>query len=72
MEKLNGNNTSHSLSMDTRKNKRNVYTSRNDVGSAKIHKEIKVPIRKKFGLLSKKLSINSSFIFAMDKLELSK
>jgi hypothetical protein len=38
MEKLNGNNTTHSLSLDTRKVKRNIKTARNNIGSAKIQK----------------------------------
>jgi len=47
--------------MNTRKDKRIIKNARIDVGRTKIHKVIKVPIRKKFGLESKKFSKNSRF-----------
>ena len=47
--------------MNTRKDKRIIKTARNDVDITKINKVIKVPIRNKFGLRSKKFRKNSRF-----------
>jgi len=47
--------------MNTKKYKRINKTARNDTGRTKVYKVVRVPIRVKFSLGSKKFSKNSRF-----------